>query len=91
VSVRTRLFRTAVATLVAFVALVSVGLTAPADGLFTIGVRPAFYRLDPESVAKSRAHAFGLDVDVKLGTLHMHFNWSAIPLTPTTKSQGTLL
>ena len=51
-----------------------------------------FFRLDPESIAESRAHALGLDVDVKFGTLHMHFKWSAIQLTPTTtKSQGTLL
>jgi hypothetical protein len=91
VSVRTRLIRTFVATLIALVALISVGLTAPADGPFTIGIRPAFLRLDPESVAASRANAFGLDVDVKFGRLHLHFNWSAIPLTTTTKRAGTLL
>jgi hypothetical protein len=92
VSLRTRLARTLVATLILLVALVSVGLTAPAGGPFTIGVRPAFFRLDPESIAESRGHALGLDVDVTLGTLHLHFKWSAIPLTPsTTKSPGALL
>ena len=91
-SFRTRLVRTLVGTLIVIAPLLSVGLTAPADGPFTIGVRPAFFRLDPESIAESRAHALGLDVDVKFGTLHMHFKWSAIQLTPTTtKSQGTLL
>jgi hypothetical protein len=91
VSFRARLIQTLMATLIALVALISVGLTAPADGPFTIGIRPAFFRLDPESVAESRAHAFGLDVDVKFGQLHLHFNWSAIPLTTTTKRTGTLL
>ena len=89
---RTRLARTLVGTLIVFAALVSVGLTAPADGPFTIGVRPVFLRLDPASIAESRAHALGLDVDIKFGTLHLHFAWSAIPLTPaTTKPAGTLL
>jgi hypothetical protein len=92
VSLRTRLARTLGATLIVLVALVSVGLTAPAGGPFRIGVRPAFFRLDPESIAESRGHALGLDVDVTLGSLHLHFKWSAIPLTlSTTKSSGTLL
>jgi hypothetical protein len=92
VPLRTRLARTLLGTLIVFAALVSVGLTAPADGPFTIGVRPAFFRLDAEALAESRAHALGLDVDIKFGTLHLHFQWSAIPLTPaTTKAPGTLL
>jgi len=92
VSLRTRLARTFVGTLIALVALVSVGLTAPADGPFTIDLHPAFFRIDPEAVAESRAHALGLDVDIKFGTIHLHFKWSAIPLAPaTTKSPGTLL
>jgi hypothetical protein len=77
---------------IVFAALVSVGLTAPADGPFTIDVRPAFLRLDAQALAESRANALGLDVDIKFGTLHLHFQWSAIPLTPaTTKAPGTLL
>jgi hypothetical protein len=92
VPLRTRLARTFVATLIACAALVSVGLTAPADGPFTIDVHPMFMRLDPVAIAESRAHALGLNVDIKFGTLHLHFTWSAIPLTPaTTKSAGTLL
>ena len=39
-SLRTRLARFVVATLIAFTALVSVGLTAPADGPFSIAIRP---------------------------------------------------
>jgi hypothetical protein len=74
------------------VALLSVGLTAPADGLFTIDVRPAFLSLDPEAIAESRAHAIGVDVDVKFGSLHLHYKWTAIPLAPaTTKTPVTLL
>jgi hypothetical protein len=92
VSLRTRLARTIVGTLIALAAFVSVGLTAPADGPFTIGLHPVFFQLDPEAVAESRAHALGLDVDIKLGTVHLHFKWSGIPLAPaTTKSPETLL
>ena len=89
---RTRLARTLVGTAIVFTALVAVGLTAPADGPFTIDIQPVFLRLDPASVAASRAHALALDVDVKFGTLHLHYQWSAIPLAPsTTKPPGTLL
>ena len=63
---RTRLAHTVVATLIAFTALAAVGLTAPADAAFTIAIRPVFATL-------------GLDVDVKLGSMHLHFAWSAIP------------
>jgi hypothetical protein len=80
------------ATLIILTALVSVGLTAPADGLFTIGIRPVFFRIDPAAIAESRASALGLDIDIRLWTLHLHFAWSAIPLTPaSTKSTGSLL
>ena len=80
------------ATLIAVAALVSVGLTAPRDGPFSIGLHPFFFRLDPASIAQSRAHAIGLDVDVTIGSLHLHFAWSAIPLAPaSTKPTGNLL
>jgi len=92
VSLRTRLVRTIVGTMIALVAFASVGLTAPTGGPFTIALHPAFFRLDPDAVAESRAHALGLDVDIKLGTVHLHFKWTAIPLAPaTTKSPETLL
>jgi hypothetical protein len=92
VSLRRRLARTIAGTLIVIAAFVSVGLTAPADGPFTIGLHPAFFRLDPEAVAESKAHALGLDVDITLGTVHLHYKWSAIPLAPpTTKSPGTPL
>jgi hypothetical protein len=92
VPLRTRLARTLVGTLIVLAALVSVGLTAPPDGPFTIGVRPVFFRFDPASIAESRAHALGFDVDITCWTMHLHFAWSAIPLTPSsTKPTGTLL
>jgi hypothetical protein len=63
--------------LIAFTALVSVGLTAPADAPFAIGVRAMF---------------LGLDIDLKIGTSHLRYNWSPIPLTgSTTKTPATLL
>jgi hypothetical protein len=92
VSLRILLARTVVAALIFFTALVSVGLTAPADSPFSIGVRPIFLRLDPESIAASRAHAFGLELDVTFGSLHLHYQWRAIPLiSSTTKSAAVLL
>jgi hypothetical protein len=66
VQFRTRLAHTIVATFIAFTALAAVGLTAPADAAFTIAIRPVFATL-------------GFDVDVKLGGMHLHFAWSAIP------------
>jgi len=88
----TQLARTLIGALILLTALVSVGLTAPDDGPFTIGVRPVFFQLDPESIAQSRAHALGLDVDIKFGALHLHYKWSAIPLMPaTTKAPSNLL
>ena len=84
--------RTLVGTLIVFAALVSVGLTAPRDGPFRIGVRPVFFRLDPVSIAESRAHVLGLDIDITVWTMHLHLAWSAIPLTPaSTKRTGHLL
>ena len=64
-SLRSRIARTLAGTLIFVAAFVSVGLTAPADGPFTIGVNPDYLRL---SVA----------VDVKVGALHWHYQWSAI-------------
>jgi hypothetical protein len=78
--------------LILLTALLSVGLTASEDGPFSIGIRPVFLRLDPQSIAASRAHVFGLDVDVKVGSMHLHIGWSAIPLTPaSTKAPSSLL
>ena len=63
-----------------FAALLTVGITAPEDAAFTIGIRPVFLRVDAAAIAESRARALGLDVDIKVWTLHLHFAWSAIPL-----------
>jgi hypothetical protein len=77
VSLRNWLARTVAATLIFVSALVSVGLTAPAEAPFVIRVRAIF---------------LGLDVDIKIGTAHVGFNWSAIPLTQaTTKRSAALL
>lgn len=89
---RKRIGSTVVAALILFTALVSVGLTVPADGPFSIGIRPVFLRIDPAAIAESRARALDLDIDIKLGTLHLHLGWSAIPLVPpATKPTGSLL
>ena len=66
-----------VATVLCTAAL-AVGLTAPADSVFTIDIRPVFLQMDPASVAEARTRALGLDMDVRLGSLHLHLGWSAI-------------
>jgi hypothetical protein len=95
VSIRKRLARTVAGTLILVAALISVGLTAPADGPFTIDVKPVFLRLDAAALAESRASALGLDVDIRIGTIHLHFAWSAVPMaaltSPSTKDPRTLL
>ena len=73
-----------------FASLVAVGLTAPADGPFTIDVEPVFLRLDPAAIAESRAHVLTLGVDIKFGTLHLHYQWAAIPLAPRQPKHAVL-
>ena len=78
--------------LVLFTALVSVGLTAPADGPFSIVITPVFVRLDRTAIAESRARALGFDLVVKIGSMHMHLGWSAVPISSlTTNPQPGLL
>jgi hypothetical protein len=87
VTLRKRLARFVTGLVIMATALTSVGLTAPTDGPFSLRIHPVLLRVDPDSIAESRAHALGLDVDVKLGGLHMHLGWSAIPLlTGSTKA-----
>jgi hypothetical protein len=66
VAVRKTVSRLLLATLIVLTAFVSVGLTAPADGLFSISIRPVLIRL-------------ALDIDVKFGSTHFHTRWSALP------------
>jgi hypothetical protein len=92
VPLRKRLTQTVLGTLLLFTALVSVGLTAPADSPFAIAIQPVFVRVDPVSLAQSRARALGIDVDIKLGSIHLHLGWSALPISEvTTKGQPGLL
>ena len=76
-------------------ALISVGLAAPADSVFSIDVTPVFLHLDAAAMGGSRPVALGLDVDIRIWTLHLHYAWSAVPmaaLTPSsTKPAGRLL
>ena len=76
-------------------ALISVGLAAPADSLFSIDVKPVFLRLEPTAAAESRVTALGLDVDIRIWTVRLHFAWSAVPMAAldqaSTKPDRTLL
>jgi hypothetical protein len=68
-SLRQAIGRSVAAMLIACTAFVSVGLTAPADGLVTIRVRPSVINL-------------AVDVHVKVGPKHLHVRWSALPDAP---------
>ena len=76
---------------IVFTALMAVGLTAPADGVFSVAIRPVFMHLDPRAIAESRARILGVDVDITMGSRQLHIGWSAIPLVPaSTKPTATL-
>jgi hypothetical protein len=84
-------------------ALISVGLAAPADSLFSIEIRPVFLRLDAAPGARGNidsrppsASALGLDIDIRIWTLRWHFTWSAVPMSaltagPSSTKPGTAL
>ena len=66
--VRKSLVNGLAAALILMIAVVTVGLTASSDSPFSIAVKPVLVRL-------------GLDLDVKVGSLHLHASWSALPST----------
>ena len=88
VTLRKRLARIIAGVAIMATALTSVGLTAPADGPFSLRIRPVLLRVDPDAIAESRAQALGIDVDLKVGGLHMHLGWSAIPLLISSTKTG---
>ena len=75
VPLRTRIAHAIGATLIVFIALTGVGMTAPADAPFSIAVRPVLLTL-------------GLDIDIKIWTMHMHFAWSALPAAASTNAHA---
>jgi len=80
VLLRRWLARTLLALLIATTALVSVGVTASPDGVFAIAVQPTLFRLDPASFEQSRATLLGLDIDIKLGSMHLHLGWPGLTI-----------
>jgi hypothetical protein len=64
--------------LILVTALVSVGVTAPADGPFWVSIRPVLLRVEPGAI--DRSGALGVDVDVKIGRMRAHLGWTALPL-----------
>lgn len=72
---RTRIARALAATLILVIALTAVGITAPADAPFTIAIHPVLVNL-------------GIDIDIKVWTMHVHFAWSALPPASSTKVIG---
>jgi hypothetical protein len=66
VPLRQPLAKSFVGALVLSVALLTVGLTAEAASPFSISIHTTFLQL-------------GIDFDIKLGSLHLHASWSALP------------
>jgi hypothetical protein len=92
VHVRQLLAQIAVGLLIIMTALMAVGLVSPEDRAFSIQVHPVLLRLDPAAIAQSRARALGVDVDIRIGGLHVHLGWSALPFSAmTTNSAGESL
>jgi hypothetical protein len=88
VRVRIWLARTLLGALLMTTALVTVGLTAPADGAFSIAVHPVLLRLDRAAIEESRARALGLDIDIRIGGMHVHLGWSALPFSAMTTNSA---
>jgi hypothetical protein len=89
VAFRTWLARTFLGALIATTALIAVGLTAPENGPFSIEIHPVLLRLDRTAIEQSRARALGLDIDVKIGSMHMHLGWSVLPISSLTTNAAT--
>jgi hypothetical protein len=69
--------RAAAGVLIVLTALVSVGLTAPADAPFAIRIH---------------AVLLGVDVDIRIGATHLHAAWSAMPADdPSTNHRSPAL
>jgi hypothetical protein len=76
-----------VGRLIVCAAFVLIGLTAPADG-YSIGAANSSAWIRRRSPNRAPALARRRH---QVRTAHLHFKWSAIPLTPaTTNSPGTL-
>ncbi len=75
-SARNPLAKAFVGAVVLATALITVGLTASTDSAFSIVITPIFLRL-------------GVDVDVKVGSFHVHASWSALPETPANAEPST--
>jgi hypothetical protein len=87
-----RSLRHAIVVLLAVtIAFFAVGLSAPVDGPLSIAIQPVLWRVDAAAIAESRASALGVDMDVKLGPMHLHVSWSLLPLPAPISSHERLL
>ena len=65
------------------VGLVSAGLAAPPESPFSISIEPVLVRMDGAG-RDAHARALGVDVDVKLWSVHAHLAWPGIPIPVAT-------
>lgn len=63
-----------IAAIAVAIAVLTVGLTASAESPFSISVHTAFLQL-------------GIDLDIKIGSFHLHAAWSALPSVNQTGGQ----
>jgi len=79
VQVRRWVARILVGLAIAMTALASVGLTAPADGVFAITIHPTLVRVDSTPLLEqARARFLGVDIEIKVGSMQLHFGWALI-------------
>ena len=83
-AVRRATSRALLAALAFACAIVAIGVTAPPEAPFAISVHPVLLRID-DSERPPRPHAFSLDVDVRLWSIHLHVGWGGIPLANSTQ------
>ena len=77
---RRTIARTTLAFTIVAAAVVSVGITAAPTSPFSITIEPALVRMDDVDGAAGRAAVLAADIDVKLGSVHLHIAWPGIPI-----------
>ncbi|MGE5243169.1 MAG: hypothetical protein ACM3SQ_02950 [Betaproteobacteria bacterium] len=69
-------------------AVASAGLAAPAGAPWSIDVRPYLLRVDTSDPHHQRARAFGVDLDLRLLSVHAHVGWPGISIPLPAPASG---
>lgn len=79
-AVRRAVARATLAFTIVAAAIVSVGITAAPTSPFSITIEPALVRMDDVDGTAGRAAVLAADIDVKLGSVHLHIAWPGIKI-----------